>query len=100
MSPEQLLGSVDFPEEDVVVADFEAGVDDTVSYDWQDAVFRNAPISNTMKMFDSMDRPTPTTATTRISSIAAGSTSAHFELGVFGTPSSCHAVAGILVTGT
>ena len=26
MSPEQLLGSVDFPEEDVVVADFEAGV--------------------------------------------------------------------------
>ena len=27
--------------------DFEAGVDDTVSYDWQDAVFRDAPISNT-----------------------------------------------------
>jgi CO dehydrogenase maturation factor len=26
LSPEQLLGSVDFPEEDVVVADFEAGV--------------------------------------------------------------------------
>ncbi len=27
--------------------DFEPGVDDAVSYDWQDAVFRNAPISNT-----------------------------------------------------
>ena len=26
MSPEQLLGSVEFPEDDVVVADFEAGV--------------------------------------------------------------------------
>jgi CO dehydrogenase maturation factor len=26
LSPEQLLGSVEFPEEDVVVADFEAGV--------------------------------------------------------------------------